>query len=74
MKIGDLVRYRDRRPTDPLPDGRHDGWGLIGIVMRILEEPYGPNGEREPSIEYVDSNGDWIICKQEDVEVINESR
>ena len=71
MKIGDLVKYRDRIKTDPEPDGIHDGWGNMGIVVKIFSANWGLD-LNVPSVEYVDLDGDWIICKQEDVEVIND--
>ena len=76
MKVGDLVRYRDRIPTDPHPKDVGDGagWGSIGVVISVFEAEWGTIGLFVPSVEYVDFAGDWIICKQEDVEVINESR
>ena len=74
MKLGDLIRYRDRIPTDPLPEDVGDGaaWGSIGVIIGLFECEWGTIGARIPTVEYIDLNGDWVICKQEDVEVINE--
>ena len=74
MKVGDLVRYRDRIPTDPHPRDIYGGgaWGSFGIVISVFEAEWGTTGVLIPSLEYVDFDGDWVICKQEDVEVINE--
>ena len=73
MKVGDLVRYRDRIPTDPYPSSiSHCGaWGSMGIVISVFEAEWGVIGVLIPSLEFIDFDGDWIICKQEDVEVIN---
>jgi len=73
MEVGDLIKYRIRRPSDPHPNvvGKLGVWGSYGIVMNILYSSYQIGGNLIPSIEYVDFDGDWVICKQEDVEVIN---
>tara|TARA_R100000808_G_C2071379_1_gene98753 strand:+ start:356 stop:607 length:252 start_codon:yes stop_codon:yes gene_type:complete len=76
MKIGDLIRYRGRKPTDPHPGvvGNLGTWKTLGVVVRFTKAAYDITGEMFPSVEYVDFNGDHIICKCEDVEVINEKR
>ena len=68
MKVGDLIKYRDRKPTDPHPDdvGDFGAWGCIGIVIEIMKDITW--------IKYIDVNGDHVTCKREDVEVISESR
>ena len=73
MKVGDLIKYRDRIPTDPHPRDIFGGgsWGDMGIVIDIINEQWEPFGDYVPSIVYVDFGGDRVICKQEDVEVIN---
>lgn len=72
MKVGDLIKYRDRIPADPDPKGIEDGaWGSIGIVISVFEAEWGTGGPPIPSVEYVDFAGDYVICKQEDLEVIN---
>ena len=69
MKVGDLIKYRSRKPTDPHPDdvGEFVVWDCIGIIIEIVKGT--------PWIRYIDIiNGDHITCKRKDVEVINESR
>ena len=75
MKPGDMIRYRDRKETDPHPDdvGEMGRWGTTGIVVRMLSSRYPPGGKILPSIEYIDDVGDWVVCKQSDVEVISSS-
>ena len=43
----------------------------MGIVISVFEAEWGVIGVLIPSLEFIDFDGDWIICKQEDVEVIN---
>jgi hypothetical protein len=73
MKVGDLVKYRERIPTDPEPSivGDLGAWGNIGIVIEVFSMRWGNEKIPTPSIEYVDFNGDKIICKTVEVEVIN---
>jgi hypothetical protein len=74
MNIGDMIRYRDRLPTDPDPSAFPDNgfsWGEIGIITDLLKAKFRTN-EYEPAIEYLDKNGDWTIARIDDVEVINE--
>ena len=75
MKPGDMIRYRDRKETDPHPDdvGEMGRWGTTGIIVKLLEAHYPPDGKMLPSVEYIDDVGDWVVCKQEDVEVISVS-
>ena len=76
MKVGDLVRYRDRRPTDPPPHPWHidsGEWGRMGIVIWVGKAEW----QRDvivPVLEYVNLDGDLCYCKQEDMVVINEKR
>ena len=66
MKVGDLVRYRDRIPTDPYPSSISHcaAWGSMGIVISVFEAEWGVIGVLIPSLEFIDFDGDWIICKQ----------
>jgi hypothetical protein len=66
MKVGDLIKYRNRIPSDPpyADIGGHGVWGTIGIVIRIVNGKY---------IDCVDFNGDILICLIDDVEIINAS-
>ena len=76
MNPGDMIRYRDRKETDPCPAeaGEFGKWGSTGIIVRLLEVHYPPDGKVSPSLEYIDDEGDWVVCKQEDVKVINKSK
>ena len=76
MKPGDMIQYRTRKESDPHPDdvGKMGKWETTGIIVRLLESTYPPDGKVQPSIEYIDDDGDWIICKQEDVKVIGTSK
>jgi len=73
VKPGDMIRYRDRKETDPHPSdvGEMGRWGTTGIIVRLLDARYVPEGKVLPSIEYIDDVGDWVVCKQSDVEVIS---
>jgi hypothetical protein len=73
MKVGDLVRYRDRRLSDPHPSdaGEYGAWGNVGVVVKVFKAEWGTKHIFKPSIEYVDFYGDRVMCKQIDVEVIN---
>lgn len=74
MKPGDMIQYRCRKETDPHPSdvGEMGCWGATGIVVRLLQSQYPPDGEFHPSIEYIDDAGDWVICKQSDVKIVSE--
>ena len=75
MKIGDIVKHRDRIPTDPHPNdvGKYGGWGCVGIVVEIYQ-PNSTLGRPSIWIRYIDSKGDSVLCKKENLEVISESR
>jgi len=70
-----MIRYRDRKETDPHPNdvGEMGRWGTTGIIVKLLEAHYPLDGKILPSIEYIDDVGDWVVCKQADVEVISVS-
>jgi len=77
VKIGDIVKHRDRISTDPHPDdvGEYGGWGCVGVVVEV----YQPGqtwqiGKPSVWIRYIDSKGDSVLCKKENLEVISESR
>ena len=76
MKVGDLVRYRDRRPTDPFPNPwcvDSEVWGRMGIVIWVGKAEW----QRDvivPVLEYINLDGDLCYCKQDDMVVINGSR
>ena len=70
MKIGDLVRYRSRKPEDPPPPG---SWGEIGLVINLTHSRFRENF-KEPAVEYINDDGDFITARQDDVEAINEGR
>lgn len=76
MKIGDLIKYRDRIPSDPDPKDAGEGaaWGSMGVVVSVFEAEWGTDGPPIPSVEYIDFAGDCVISKQEDLEVISASR
>ena len=69
MKVGDLVQYRDRRSTDPQPPG---SWGEVGVVVKLVATNFG-RSVVEPGIEYMNKDGDFIIARQDDMEVLNEA-
>jgi hypothetical protein len=73
MKVGDLVKYREWIPTDPEPNtvGDFGAWGNVGIVIGVFEMRWGIGNKLTPSIEYVDFDGDRILCKISEVEIIN---
>lgn len=70
MKVGDLVRYRARKPEDPRPPG---SWGEIGLIINLTSARFRENF-KEPAVEYIDDNGDFITARQDDVEAIDEGR
>ena len=71
MEVGDLIRYREKIPTDPdIADGV---WGDIGIVTMITMARFAGK-KNEAAIEYLGSDGLWYMARVEDVEVINENR
>ncbi|MBK26102.1 MAG: hypothetical protein CME70_19045 [Halobacteriovorax sp.] len=67
MKVGDLVKYRDRLPTDPMV--RDGEWGKTGIVIMITEEAFKPN-KREPAVIYLDPVGDLCVARRRDLRII----
>ena len=69
MKVGDLVRYRDRLTTDPSPPG---SWGRTGVVIELTMDRFGKDID-EPAVEYMTAQGDFICARQADLGVINES-
>ena len=68
MKIGDLVRYRDRKSTDPQPPG---SWGEMGLIINMSTDRFRENF-KEASVEYMNDDGDFVIARQDDVEVVSE--
>ena len=68
MKVGDLIRYRSRRDSDPTPPG---SWGATGIVLSVGYDKFRERYD-EPSIEYINDEGHFITARQEDVDVISE--
>ena len=76
MQPGDMIRYRDRKETDPHPSdvGILGRWGATGIIIRLLDAHYPPDGKLQKSVEYIDDEGDWVLCKQEDVVVISRDK
>jgi hypothetical protein len=70
MKVGDMVRYRDRIPTDPLPPG---SWGRTGVIIELTMDRFREIFD-EPAAEYMNIHGDFVIARRADLEVINESR
>lgn len=73
MQPGDMIRYRDRIETDPRKEdvGDRGRWGTHGIIVEIMSEPWPPSGDRKPTALYIDEDGDFILCKLEDLEVIS---
>lgn len=69
MKVGDLVKYRDRKSTDPPPPG---SWGEVGLIISVATDRFREDF-KEASIEYMNDDGDFIIARQDDVEVISEN-
>ena len=73
MKVGDLVKYRDRISSDPTPEvaGEAACWGDVGIVIDIFETQWQEPGLYEPSIIFINTEGEKMVCRQAEVEVIN---
>jgi hypothetical protein len=70
VKVGDMVRYRTRIPTDPPPPG---SWGRTGIVIELTIDRFREKFD-EPAVEYINHHGDIISARQADLEVLSESR
>ena len=70
FQVGDLIRYRDRIPTDPQPlgDGR-DGWGEMGIVVKIVY--WNDDSEHPDALEVVTPIGDNMLVKMADVAILS---
>ena len=46
MKVGDLVKYRDRRTSDRIPNPwciDSGEWGRMGIVMSVSDRDWETN-------------------------------
>lgn len=71
MEVGDLIKYRDKLPTDP--DVIDGSWGRIGIVMLVTMARFKDH-KLEAAVEYLGADGDWFLARIEDVEVISENR
>tara|TARA_Y100000034_G_C6902689_1_gene417889 strand:- start:1356 stop:1574 length:219 start_codon:yes stop_codon:yes gene_type:complete len=70
FRVGDLVRYRDRIPTDPEPRGdERDGWGEMGIVIKIVY--WNNDSEHLDALEVVTPIGDNMIVKMVDVAILS---
>ena len=70
FRVGDLVRYRDRIPTDPEPKGdERDGWGEMGIVIKVLRWVDGSG--KPDALEVITPKGDNIIVKMVDVAILS---
>ena len=70
MKVGDLVRHRDRLPADPpRTGGRSDGWGEIGVVIKLKEDIFKGNCP-EPAAEILNQDGDILLIRSEDLEIV----
>lgn len=80
MKSGDLVKYRDRIDTDPHPEeliarGIERGrWNTLGVVIKTMKTTWPPDGLLEDSVEIIDEEGDFVVCKQSDLSVICDAR
>lgn len=76
MQPGDMVRHRDRVDTDPRPEdvGENGRWGTYGVVVEVRSSPWPPDGAIKPSALYIDDDGNFILSKMEDLEVVSESR
>jgi len=75
MKIGDLVKYRGRRPSDPLDQGFSEGvycWNQTGVVVNVLESMF-KESYCEPAVEYMCEKGDFHVARKEDLELLSES-
>lgn len=76
MQPGDMIRYRDRIETDPPRSevGDLGRWGTHGIIVEIMSKSWPPDREPVPSALYVDEDGDFILCKLDDLEMVSETR
>jgi hypothetical protein len=68
MKVGDMVRYRNRIPTDPPPPG---SWGRTGVIIELTMDRFREVFD-EPAVEYMSHFGDFIVARRDDLEVISE--
>ena len=70
MNVGDLVRYRDRIPTDPpKTGGNRDGWGILGVVIKVIR--WNKKSNRLDALEIITPVGDNILVKMADVEILS---
>ena len=70
FNVGDLVRYRDRIPTDPpKTGGNRDGWGILGVVIKVIR--WNKKSNRLDALEIITPVGDNILVKMADVEILS---
>jgi hypothetical protein len=71
VKVGDLIKYRDRpegQTYSPSIDKLLCCWGEYGLVIELLER------ENTPGLIYMDFNGDFIHAKQSNLRVVSKNR
>tara|TARA_B100000131_G_scaffold270253_1_gene269978 strand:- start:419 stop:715 length:297 start_codon:yes stop_codon:yes gene_type:complete len=81
IEVGDLIQYRDRWTSDPLPTGTEiDAWGEVGIVLQITswlksvsktDKVFSVDYEHpKDAIIYVNTKGVRSMAKIDDVTII----
>ncbi len=71
MKIGDLIRHRNRISSDPSRTySSRDAWGERGIVIDLCHAGWDRRG-LEPAVKYMNSTGDIILAPERDMEVLS---
>ena len=74
VKLGDIVRYRDWLPGDPVIDSIPEesrSWGSVGLVITLCKSKF-KLGILEDAIEYIDESGDIYMARLEDVEILGD--
>ncbi len=73
MKIGDLIKYRSwqlgDQSIDTIPEESR-GWDSMGIVVGLCKSTFG-NDNLEDAVEYIDANGNSIVARVLDIEVLS---
>ena len=81
VEVGDLIQYRDRFWSDPLPTGTEfDAWGEVGIVLRITSwlkhisksgKVFGDGYEHpKDAVIYINTKGVRSMAKIDDITII----
>jgi len=71
MKVGDLVRHRNRKTDDPQPTNEfRDTWGENGIVLHLCYASWEPRGLQK-AVQYMNNMGDIILAPEKDLVIMN---